>query len=273
MSDVLPVVTRVDVQNIRRILNVLPSADPERDWSFLNAVSAGFAALLRDDEMPPKADLREAWWDIADQGTSGSCVGWTVADSLLRWHLVKAGKLKQNEKLSARFIWMAGKETDVYTKRPTSFIEEAPTSLKAGLDIARKFGAVKEEVLPFERAALTDLDGDTFYAMAAQLKISAYFNLGLNPLHWRMWLAKRGPVAIRLVLDDSFYEASAAKPVLRQYRAATAEGGHAIALVGFEGTRFLVRNSWGERWGEKGYAYVTEAYAKAAFKEAYGVVV
>jgi C1A family cysteine protease len=33
-----------------------------------------------------------------------------------------------------------------------------------------------------------------------------------------------------------------------------------------------VRNSWGLAWGDKGFAYASDAYAAAAFTEAYGVV-
>jgi hypothetical protein len=44
---------------------------------------------------------------------------------------------------------MAAKETDVFTSYPSTFIELEGTSLKAALDIARKFGLVTDAVLPF----------------------------------------------------------------------------------------------------------------------------
>ena len=47
---------------------------------------------------------------------------------------------------------MAAKETDEFTSLPTTFIENAGTSLKSALDVARKFGAVSENVLPFAPA-------------------------------------------------------------------------------------------------------------------------
>ena len=43
--------------------------------------------------------------------------------------------------------------------------------------------------------------------------------------------------------------------------------------LGYSRGRFIIRNGWGTSWGEGGFAYATEQYATAAFKEAYGVVV
>ena len=48
----------------------------------------------------------------ATKGATGSCVGWAFADSLLRYHFVKAGKLRKHEHISVRYIWMAAKEMD-----------------------------------------------------------------------------------------------------------------------------------------------------------------
>ena len=56
------------------------------------------------------------------------------------------------------------------------------------------------------------------------------------------------------------------------YNAASADGGHAVAIVGYTPTTFIIRNSWGTtEWGDKGYAYASNAYAKAAFTESYGI--
>ena len=44
-----------------------------------------------------------------------------------------------------------------------------------------------------------------------------------------------------------------------------------VALVGYTPDRFIVRNSWGTGWGDKGFGYASLAYAQDAFTEAYGV--
>ena len=262
-------------QRVRRVLNVVPSRDTERDWRFEQADAAGLLAVAAP-AVPKSKDLRETWWKVGDQGTTGSCVGWATADALLRWHFTKAGRIKNTEALSKRFIWMASKETDELTKSPSTFIENAGTSLKAALDVARKFGAVKETVLPFG-GALYPGKPETFYALAAQLKIRSYFNLSLNRggslESWRHWLATGGPILTRLDVDRTWDDASDHAGNLGEYQEKTKRGGHAVALVGYMGDRFIVRTSWGTDWGDKGFAYASLAYSQDAFTEAYGISV
>src|SRR5512143_1264670 len=162
----------------QRILNCNPSRNVELDWQFEHALSALLFKLPR--KLPETFDLRESWWTIGDQGHTGSCVGWAAADSVLRWHFVKANRLRPDEQLSPRFVWMAAKETDSILSIPTTFIEHEGTSLKAALDIARKYGVVKDSTLSFKSGALYAGDTKAFYAEAAKLKIASYFNLGAN---------------------------------------------------------------------------------------------
>jgi hypothetical protein len=258
-----------------KVLNCIGSREKEKDWMFRNAAEAGLLDARR--RIPSAKDMRERWWGVGDQKKTGSCVGWALADSVLRWHFVKAEWLPRDEKLSPRFIWMASKETDDFVSQPTTFIEAEGTSLKAALDIARKFGIVRDSILPFGSEKLFPGEAKTFYAIASQLKIASYFNLGLELDDWRMWLATRGPILIRVEVDDPWYNAAETQGRLDIYgKKKRKKGenieGHAAALVGYTRTRFIVRNSWGSAWGDKGYAYASFRYAEAAFSEAYGVV-
>lgn len=253
----------------KRILNALPSPEREDDWRIDTAEDAGVIAAA--PRIPPRKDLRAAWWRIQDQGSTGSCVGWACADAVLRWHFVKTNRIGQNELLSPRFQWLAAKETDEFNSRPTTFVEAEGTSLKAALDVSRKFGAVKDGVLPFASSQGYRGDAKTFYAIAAQLKISMYFNLGREIANWRAWLATKGPIMTRLNVDSTWSQATATKGRLETYKPKTAQGGHAVALVGYTPDAFIVRNSWGTGWGDRGFAYASLAYAQEAFTEAYGV--
>jgi hypothetical protein len=255
-----------------RILNCLPSTHQADDWDIASAQATGMLAARAP--IPASVDLRADWWKIGDQGATGSCVGWAAADSVLRWHHVKAERIEPGDKLSVRFAWMAAKETDEFNQRPTTFIEPEGTSLKAALDVARKYGAVRDRDLPFARPKLYSGDAKAFYLLASQLKIASYVNLGRDPAAWRRWLAAQGPILTRLDCDDTWMDAKATKGVLESYDAASASGGHAVALVGYTRDRFIVRNSWGTSgWGDKGFAYASDDYAADAFTEAYGVSV
>jgi len=261
-------------KRVKRVLNVVPSRDTERDWRIEQADAAGVVA--RAAAVPKAKDLREAWWKVGDQGSTGSCVGWATADALLRWHFTKSGRIRQADALSKRFIWMASKETDEFVSSPSTFIENAGTSLKAALDVARRYGAVKESVLPFN-GSLYPGKPETFYALAAQLKIQSYFNLsfgrGGSIDAWRRWISTRGPIVTRLDVDRTWDDASDNAGNLDTYQPRTRSGGHAVALVGYTPDRFVVRNSWGTGWGDKGFAYASLAYAQDAFTEAYGISV
>jgi aminopeptidase C len=255
----------------RRILNCLPSPKQETDWTFDHAAEAGVMAAAAP--VPKNKDLRADWWKVSNQKSTGSCVGWATADGVLRWHFVQTNRIAQDELLSVRYIWMASKESDEFTTRPTSFLEPTGTSLKAALDIARKFGVVTEEVLPFGSGKLADREEETFYALAARLKIASYFNLDLQLDQWRRWIAQDGPILARLEVDESFFDAAETQGMLTHYQGATPPSGHAVTIVGYTPEHFIIRNSWGDDWGDQGFAYATEEYIQAAFTEAYGITV
>lgn len=49
-------------------------------------------------------------------------------------------------------------------------------------------------------------------------------------------------------------------------------GGYAVCVVGYTSDRFIVRNSWGTGWGDKGFGFASHNYINAAFfAESYGV--
>ena len=259
---------------ITRICNVVPSRGTENDWTFDHAVAAG--ALGAVTAPPPSVDLRQAWWTIGDQGHTGSCVGWASAEGVARYHMVKANKLAKNMPLSPRFVWMASKETDEFTLRPQSFIEEAGTSLKAAMDICKKYGVVTNAVLPFNVVTLMYTGSEnTFYAGASQLRISAYFNMNKDFTKWKTWLATQGPILVALSVDHTWDNATATHGNLDTFMPNTVRGGHAVAIVGYTAAgRFIIRNSWGTGWGDHGFAYASTAYISGAFfNESYGVTV
>ena len=251
------------------ILNCIPSTHREDDWTFDDAVDAG--SLTVTGTLQKEIDLRERWWRVENQGTTGACVGFACAYGVLRWHYVKAGLLSKTKKPSARFIWMANKETDTFTRFPTTFIEKSGTQTKLALSVARRFGCVTEDILPM-KGTLSNLGANAFYTRASRLRISSYHNLGRDLSKWRAWIANQGPILTRLNVDRTWFRASDTEGYLEKFLANAVSGGHAVCIVGYTQTHFIIRNSWGVNWGDGGFAYASNVYAREAFTEAYGAV-
>jgi papain like protease len=256
----------------KRVHNCVASHDQHRDWSLTKAKALGLSGPNK--RLPPAVDLREPWWNIGNQGVTGSCVGWAFADSLLRYHFVKSGKLKKHERISVRYIWMAAKEMDGVCDYPTTFIDDAGTSAKAALKVVKKFGALKASSLPFH-GKLVRLRENNFLDIAGRLKVKAYFNLCRTQTgkleRFKEWLAFHGPILTRLQCDASWNNI---KPdgQLRKYDKKNAHGGHAVSIVGYTPTHFIIRNSWGTGWGHRGFAFASYEYTMDAFHEGYGIV-
>jgi len=114
----------------------------------------------------------------------------------------KRKKIQKTDLPSARFIWMANKETDDITAYPTTFLETAGTQTKLALNVARKYGCVLEEDLPMS-GQLSTMSRAAFYTKAAKLRISSYHNIGTNIDDWRRWLAFQGPILTRVGVDKN----------------------------------------------------------------------
>jgi len=250
----------------------VPSKDTDRDWRYEDALAS--AALGAPAALPASKDLRQpSWWKINNQLNTGSCVGWATADGVVRYHMVTAGRLEKNSLLSPRFVWMSSKETDEYAARPETFIEGAGTSLKAAMDICRKYGVVPDSLLPFKVETLMFSGSENaFFATAAQRKIASYFNLMKNLQQWKNWLATQGPILAGLSVDATWDNAAATQGKLDAFQPDTTRGGHAVCIVGYTADRFIIRNSWGPTWGDKGFGYASAQYiSDAFFAESYGV--
>ena len=228
-------------------------------------------AHLGDADLPESVDLRRPWHAIADQGETASCVGWAVADSVVRWHLVESGRLAPDELLSARHVWMSAKETDQRDDYPSTFLEQDGTALKSGLDVVRKFGVALESELPWS-GGLATVPPVVFNKSARRRRIMAYFNLHQEDRfdEWRRWMNENGPVLVLVAQDTNFHTCTGDLTVFDE---ASVNGSHAAVLYGYGPEHFLLRSTWGTDWGDVGYARLSLDYAAVAVIESYGVMI
>lgn len=259
------------------ILNCRPSVQQEDDWTFSDAIHAG--VIDGNQPLPARKDLRAPWWKIMDQGNTGACVGFATAYGVLWWHYVQKGLCTKTDPPSARFIWMANKETDELTSYPSTFLDADGTQTKLALKVARKYGCVSDKLLPMNlRGGLNKLSAQQFYTLAARLRIASFHQIRKNgaPLDvesLKRWLAFEGPVLTRLNVEKTWFQAKSTKGHLETYDHNSVRGGHAVAIVGYTPDHFIIRNSWSPQgWGDRGFGYASYAYTSDAFNEMYGAI-
>lgn len=265
-----------------RFFNVEPSPARGEDWP---ARKDGRLA----DKPPPKArDLRagRSWFKVADQKQTGSCVGFALADAVMRWQLVESGRLAPTQRLSARYIWMASKEIRAQRVAlreqvvapdewwPSTFLEEAPTNAKDALDVVRRYGAVEAPMLKWNGQLNRGPVGH-FFERADKFRIAGYHSLhDVNPVEreqqWRQWIHQHGPVLFVAEADLSLINGESP---LEEFRRRKEPFLHACALVGYDDQGFVIRNSWGTDWGVKGDIVATSTWLDRAARETYGVVI
>ena len=120
-ADLLTTVESRTMPVTQRICNLVPSRGTERDWGLPDALDAG---LLAAAVAPPTSvDLRQAWWTIGDQEDTGSCVGWAVAEGVMRYHFVTdAGRAA-----SDLGLWIASHPTAAPSGTRTARPRRSPT--------------------------------------------------------------------------------------------------------------------------------------------------
>jgi C1A family cysteine protease len=98
------------------------------------------------------------------------------------------------------------------------------------------------------------------YSDAFKYKALAYHRVA--PKDIKEVLAAGKPVLIGMSVYASFENPEVAETgqVPMPKRREQLMGGHAVLVVGYEQKEYIIRNSWGEDWGDNGYFYLPQEY-------------
>ncbi len=110
--------------------------------------------------------------------------------------------------------------------------------------------------------ALVDLDEPDFVASCRQRPLGAYYRV--NPFRlddMQSAVNELHAIAVSAAIHSGWSEPRWLKPpngepfaIIERDRTASPAGGHAFAIVGYDEHGFLVQNSWGTDWGDRGFA-------------------
>lgn len=223
----------------------------------LYANSPTAAPLMRGDyiDLPAAASLKPFSPVPGNQGPFGTCAGWSTGYAART--ILEALKNNWNKKT-----------TDTNTFSPSFIYNQirirkgcyGGTSLINALDVLREQGGVKLKDFGYDcDREVTDSDIEK----AFQYRIIEYRDItpkGANKvLSVKKSLAEGRPVVIAMDTPFSFNNVKELWiPIESDYK--NWSRGHAMTVIGYDdnkfGGAFELMNSWGTRWGKKGFGWI-----------------
>ena len=131
--------------------------------------------------------------------------------------------------------------------------------IRDGIKTLVSLGVCPESEWSYDTNTFTEKPSITTYADALKYKITAYYRLTILDT-----LASGFPFVFGFSVYESFESDQVALISIVPLPAENEQllGGHAVMAVGYDNSKqqFIVRNSWGTSWGQKGYFFMPYAY-------------
>ncbi len=209
------------------------------------------------EALPPRVDLRETYFmpPIFDQGNLGSCTANAVASTFeftrVRQKLADWTPSRLHNYWYARFL----EGTTHY---------DAGAYLRDSVKVLNKWGIPQEEIWPYIIEKFTQKPPCSVKRAAEKNKAITYYRINQALNDMKACLADGYPFVFGFNVYPSFMTEIVARTGIVPMPAPgeQAIGGHAVVAIGYNDVtqRFLVRNSWSEYWGVKGYFTMPYAY-------------
>jgi C1A family cysteine protease len=217
--------------------------------------------------LPPKVDLRDSglFDDVYDQKNLGSCTGNGLAASinyLLRFQ--KLAPLLPNP--SRLFIYWNERFEE------NTVDSDSGASIGDGCRTLETYGVCSEKTWEYNVDKFKIKPINEAFDEAKNNTL-LQFNRCDNVMDMKHSLASSLPVVIGITLYESFETEDVAKTGIVPLPVSTEEilGGHCMVCVGYDDDKqfIIVRNSWGTKWGNKGYCQIPYTYLINNLSEAY----
>ncbi|MBU4346061.1 MAG: C1 family peptidase [Candidatus Omnitrophica bacterium] len=219
-------------------------------------------AYLPVIKLPKKIDHTKEMSPVRDQGDEGVCVGFATASGMKEYQ-----ELLDYEKLvilSPRFVYSECKKID-------GMAGLEGTTIRAAMQVLESKGVCQEKFWPYQPRQ-KDKPKESAKANAQKFRIMTYARiLNLNEL--RLSLATKGPCVIGIeVFEGMMKTKSGLVPIPKKNE--TALGGHAISTVGYDDKKKVIKfkNSWSNKWGQKGYGFLPYVYVECYMMDAWSSV-
>ncbi|MGD0236095.1 MAG: C1 family peptidase [Syntrophorhabdales bacterium] len=212
------------------------------------------AAALTSPSLPSSVDLRPTCPAVADQGNLGSCTANALAGAM---EFLMLKDQKPYADLSRLFIY--------YNERVIegTVDQDSGAMIRDGIKTLADQGVCTEALWPYDISRFTVKPTDACYQEALKYKVTLYARLNVID-EMRTCLADGFPFVFGFTVYESFESQDVANTGVVPMPGTNEQvlGGHAVVGVGYDDSqkRFIVRNSWGNAWGMKGYFTIPYDY-------------
>lgn len=242
--------------------NLSASPADDRDYPFVPVIT----------NLASRVDLRQYAGGIEDQGRIGSCTC-NATVSACEILLDRAGKPRD---LSRLFLYYIIREYEGRIGKEGAFTRDA-------LNLGRKIGIPPESLWPYNIEKENDRPSNEAYANTALInryeRISFIKEGDISP-NWvsiKQALAEGMPVVFAMPVSNDFLTIQGPLAEQQYKRVGTMGttniGNHAMCIVGYDDALdgFIVENSWGSGWGDRGYWKLNYFTAGTQIFEAWAV--
>jgi hypothetical protein len=212
------------------------------------------ASQWEPDDLPGFVDLRGHLTPIEDQGDVGSCTANALAGAL---EYLEKRTNGHEGRVSRLFIYWNERDFEGKTS------EDHGAALSDGVKALKEDGACTEATWKYDKHLVFKKPRDEAYEEAADHTIDEAHRVKIDLHDMRHCLAEGYPFVFGLQIYDAFQDDGLHGRIRTPDPTAHGHcGGHAMLCVGYsdEDQVFLVRNSWGPRWGDRGYCYIPYDY-------------
>jgi C1A family cysteine protease len=234
-----------EMVNVNRKYNVRPDAVDMRDKMFRAAV------FNTPEKLPTAVDLRDKCSPVVDQGQLGSCTANAMASGLREYLLLRSGQ--PFTRLSRLYLYWHERLIE------GTLNEDAGAQIRDGMKVMQKLGVCPEADYPYEIDHFKDKPTEAAEKNAALYRIGEYHRVSSLAM-LKAALAQGLPVVLGFAVYDSFETrevAATGEVPIPNPEVENMLGGHAVLAVGYDDEKghVIVRNSWGEGWGDGGHCY------------------
>ena len=235
----------------------------ERDHKFNMAISP-----VSNLKLPVSVDLRSKCPVVYNQSTLGSC----SANAGCAARLMAMGNTQIE--LSRLFLYYMERSLE------NTINEDSGASMRDICKALTNYGVCEEKYMPYDVNKFTTNPSEDAIKNALNYKIASYKSLN-SAMEVKQNLAiRQQPVLMGMTVFQSFESPNIAKtgkmsmPIIGEKEI----GGHAVLIVGYNDGNiisnltniitnssipkgcFVIRNSWGSDWGDKGYFYMPYSF-------------